>query len=79
MPPLLRVSEDNICNEFGLGLLEFCKNTGLRIINSRLGEGANVGRFTYVKSNGFTCDKNNGSSVVDCVYVDLSFFIKYSH
>ena len=57
--PLPRVSEDKVSNEYGNQLLEFCKATGLRLANGRLGEDKNIGRFT--------CIKGNGSSVVDYV------------
>ena len=57
--PLPRVSEDKISNEYGSQLLEFCKATGLRLANGRLGEDKNIGWFT--------CTKGNSSSVV--VYV----------
>ena len=57
--PIPRLSEDKACNEYGQDLLQFCKNTGMRIINGRLGDDAGVGRFT--------CVKGNGRSVIDYV------------
>ena len=52
-----RYSRDNVTNEYGRQLNNFCKNTGYRIMNGRLGDTKNTGDFT--------CYKENGASVVD--------------
>ena len=57
--PLPRFSEDRVCNEYGLCLLDLCNSSGLRILNGRVGKDKHVGRFT--------CVKGNGRSVVDYV------------
>ena len=64
--PIPRLSEDQTCNECGQDLLQFCKNTGMRIINDRLGDDADVGRLT--------CVKGNGRSVVDYVLCKSDMF-----
>ena len=64
--PIPRLSEDKTSNEYGHDLLQFCKNTGLRIINGRLGDDAGIGKFT--------CIKKNGSSVVDYVLCKQGMF-----
>ena len=56
---LRRVSQDKILNENDTYLLDFCKLTGMRIMNGRIGEDAVVGKYT--------CVKENGCSVVDYV------------
>ena len=56
---LKRVSQDKVVNESGLNLLEFCKETGVRIVNGRVCEDERMGKFTCVKSA--------GNSVVDYV------------
>ena len=57
--PLKRTSQDKILNENGNYLLNFCKATGMRILNGRIGEDKGVGKFT--------CITHNGCSVVDYV------------
>ena len=48
-----RVSQDNgHTNNNGIALLEFCKQTGLRIINGRCGQDDGVGKYTFVGSRG---------------------------
>jgi hypothetical protein len=54
-----RVSQDYGTNEFGTLLLDFCKQTGLRILNGRLFNDADIGKYTYIGAN--------GCSVVDYV------------
>ena len=57
---LQRFSEDNgHVNNNGLLLLDFCKQTGLRIMNGRVGADQGIGKHTFVGSR--------GSSVVDYV------------
>ena len=50
--PLPRFSEDRVCDQYGLCLLDLCKSSGLRILNGRVGKDKHVGRFTCVKGNG---------------------------
>ena len=53
-----RVSQDIVRPDpNGLLLLELCRQSGLRIMNGRMGADANVRKYTYI---GF-----NGSSVID--------------
>ena len=48
-----RSSEDEgHVNNNGLLLLDFCKQTGLRIMNGRVGNGQGIGRYTFVGSRG---------------------------
>ena len=47
---LCRVSEDKGFNRYGSELLDFCKQTGLRILNGRVGNNENIGKCTYVVS-----------------------------
>ena len=55
---LPRFSEDvGHVNNNGLLLLDFCKQTGMRIMNGRVGSDYGVGRYTFVGSR--------GSSLVD--------------
>ena len=55
-----RYSEDvGHVNNNGLLLLEFCKQTGLRIMNGRVGNDSGIGRYTFVG--------HRGCSVVDYV------------
>ena len=57
---LPRFSEDiGHVNNNGLLLLDLCKQTGLRIMNGRVGDDYGVGRYTFVGSR--------GSSVVDYI------------
>ncbi len=50
-------SRDNCINEYGRKLIDFCKSSGYRIMNGRLGDVPNTGDFT--------CYKGNGASLVD--------------
>ena len=62
-----RFSEDaGHRNNNGLLLLDFCKQTGLRIMNGRVGNDGGIGRYTFVGSK--------GSSVVDYVLASQSLF-----
>ena len=47
-------------------LLEFCKQTGLRIINGRVGNDCGLGRYTFAGSR--------GSSLVDLILASPDFF-----
>ena len=55
------VSQDKVVNSIGYLLLNFYKQSSLRILNGRLGNDKSVVRFTY---NG-----HNGQSVVDYILV----------
>ena len=53
---LQRFSEDRgHTNNNGLLLLEFCKQTGLRIMNRRVKEDYGIGRYTFVGSREVKC------------------------
>ena len=48
-----RISQDTVRPDSnGLLLLELCRQTGMRILNGRTGNNANVGKYTYICSNG---------------------------
>ena len=65
--PLHRMSEDKGFNHFGTKkLLDFCKLTGLRILNGRVGLDKNIGKCTYVGST--------GKSFVDYIIASQSLF-----
>ena len=57
--PLLRSSRDIVINKYGRNLIDFCKESSLRILNGRIGEDAGIGDYTYVG--------HIGRSVVDYV------------
>ena len=58
-------------NSNGGLLLEFCKQTGLRLVNGRVGDDRNVGKYTFVNSI--------GSSVIDYVLCRPDLFDNVSH
>ena len=64
--PMERVSEDKGYNRYGSQMLDFCKETGLRIINGRVGKDRGIGKCTYVGSA--------GKSVVDYVIASQCLF-----
>lgn len=69
---LPRFSEDKgHVNNNGLCLLDFCKQTGLRIMNGRVGEDYGIGCYTFVGSR--------GSSVVDYILSSQDLFKNISH
>ncbi|MCG8032789.1 MAG: hypothetical protein JAZ03_11525 [Candidatus Thiodiazotropha taylori] len=53
------ISQDKMLNSNGTALLDFCKQTNLRILNGRFGSDKNIGKFT--------CHTHRGESVVDYV------------
>ena len=61
-----RASEDKGYNRYGSQLLDFCKETGLRIVNGRIGNDKGVGKCTYVGST--------GKSLVDYVIASQCLF-----
>ena len=62
-----RYSEDiGHVNNNGLLLLELCKQTGVRIMNERVGNDSGIGRYTFVG--------HRGSSVVDYVLGSQEMF-----
>ena len=62
-----RQSEDvGHVNNNGLLLLDFCKQTGLRIMNGRVGQDREIGRYTFVG--------HRGSSLVDYVLGSQEMF-----
>ena len=64
-----RVSQDKVANEHGNYLLNFCKASGLRIMNDRIGNDGGIGKFT--------CVTDNGCSVIDYVLCrpELMYFV----
>ena len=67
---LQRFSEDFVhVNSNGLLLLKFSKQTGLRIMNGRMGDDYGVGKFTFVGSR--------GSSVVDYILSSQDLFHRF--
>ena len=54
-------SEDKKSNQNGTLLLEFCKQTNMRILNERTGSDNGIGKFT--------CHTHRGKSVVDYNYI----------
>ncbi len=64
---LPRFSRDKVRpNDNGTSLLAFCKQTGLRIMNGRVGNDACVGKYTYVGSR--------GRSLIDYVVASTNIF-----
>ena len=62
-----RCSEDKgHVNNNGLLLLDLCKQTGLRVMNGRVGKDSGVGKYTFVGSR--------GRSVVDYMLASQSLF-----
>ena len=53
-------------NNNGMLLLDMCKQTGLRILNGRVGSDANIGQYTFVNSR--------GSSLIDYVLCKPELF-----
>ena len=70
---ITRSSKDNIApvNDNGWGLFNFCKSTGLRIMNGRHGNDNGKGEFTFVSST--------GRSLVDYVVTSPTIFKNVSH
>ena len=67
---LFRISQDTATNAHGLCLIDFCKQSGLRIANGRVGSDARVGKCTYVGSG--------GSSLIDYVLVSEDLLHKFN-
>ena len=67
---LIWSSTDNVVNLNGHMLLEFLKQTGLRVANGRVGEDKNVGACTYVGSK--------GSSLVNFCIVNVELLSEFS-
>ena len=49
---LRRCNIDQTVNEYGKILLDFCKMSELRQLNGRLGSDINIGKHTFVSSQG---------------------------
>ena len=64
--PPIRNNCDNVLNNHGKTLLEFCKKFDFRILNGRT-RGDSLGNFTY------------GSSTVIILYVTRTYLINVSH
>ena len=58
---LPRYSKDTKSNSNGIAMIDFCRQTGLRIANGRVGSDAGIGECTYLGSS--------GSSLIDYVLV----------
>ena len=69
--PLPRSHKDVITNDHGLNMLNFCKQTGFRIMNGRVCEDKNIGAFT--------CIKAAGCSTVDYVLCKTDFMKYFTH
>ena len=68
---LPRKSQDKTVNEYDRSLLEFCKASGLRILNGRLGVDGSVGKYT--------CTNVHGSSVIDMVLTKYALFDLFNY
>ena len=66
-----RATQDKGFNANGAALLDFCKRTGFRIVNGRVGADAAVGKCTYVGSR--------GSSLIDYVITNQDFLKHFSN
>lgn len=64
--PIPRKTQDLKTNANGLLLIDFLKQTGMRIANGRVLDDENKGAFTYIGPN--------GSSIVDYCIIDLMLF-----
>ena len=49
--PLRRANEDKVINQYARKLLDFCKYNDVFILNGRIGEGKEIGKFTCKKVN----------------------------
>jgi exonuclease III len=67
---LPRKSQDSHVNQYGRYLIDFCRESQLRIMNGRVGKDAEIGKFTYV-------DKL-GSSLIDYVICSQSLINMFS-
>ena len=67
---LPRNNTDTVVNSNGRYLLDFCKGTGLRIANGRVGQDANIGECTYVG--------RNGSKLIDYILVSQNMLDMFS-
>ena len=59
-------ADEGHTNSNGAFLLDFCKQTGMRIMNGRVGNDYGLGRYTFVG--------NRGTSIVDYVSSKPEFF-----
>ena len=62
--PMPRKSQDTVTNQNGNLLLDFCKESGFKILNGRVGQDGKLGKYTYVSTT--------GCSVVDYVLASVS-------
>ena len=67
---LPRKTQDQVTNQNGQLLLDFLKQTGLRVANGRVCEDKNIGSFTFVSSR--------GSSLVDYCIVNPEFLSDFT-
>ena len=61
---MARWSEDTGTNQYGSFLLDFCKQSGLRIVNGRFGQES--GKYTHLT--------NRGKSVIDYIISSQALF-----
>lgn len=67
---LPRATQDKGFNANGSLLLDFCRKTGLRVVNGRIAEDAGIGKCTYVGAR--------GTSLIDYVIADPELFKYFS-
>ena len=70
--PLGRVSEDKGFNRYRSQMLDFCKETGLRIVNGRVVNDIGIGKYTYVGSTGKCVDDYVIAS--QCLFLAINTF-----
>lgn len=63
---VLRSNEDKVINSNGKKLLEFCKGTGLCIVNGRCGLDKGIGKYTF--------SKENQNSTIDYALIQAKYF-----
>ena len=67
-----RFSKDKVMNVNGSYLLQFCKLSGFRILNGRIGEDNRIGKYTYCGSSGrsvvyyMLCKQRDFSYITNC-------------
>ena len=67
--PIRRLSMDNVSNKYGDRLLDLCKATNLRIVNSRL----------FENTDKMTCYTYNGESMIDYILTKSKHFEAFAN
>ena len=49
--PVVRKTEDNVCNNYGRRFIEFCKMSTLYIFNGRVGSDRSIGSYTTSRNS----------------------------